>query len=67
MRYFHAAGSVSLSMSKAKAHIDAQANFHDGGHLSGFGWGVFEKIKTASPKAIPYLFTHKLFRRANFF
>jgi len=29
-----------------------------------FGWGVFEKIKTASPEAIPYLFTHKLFRRA---
>jgi len=43
MRYFHAAGSVSPSMSKAKAHIDAQANFHDGGRLSGFGWGVFEK------------------------
>jgi len=32
-------------------------------HKSGFGWGVFEKIKTASPKAIPHNFTHKLFRR----
>ena len=31
---------------------------------SGFGWGVFEKHKTASPKAIPIIFTHKLFRRA---
>jgi hypothetical protein len=28
---------------------------------------VFEKIKTASPKAIPAIFTHKLFRRANSF
>jgi len=28
---------------------------------------VFEKIKTASPKAIPSVFTHKLFQRANFF
>jgi len=35
-------------------------------HESGFGWGVFEKIKTASPKAIPYIFTHKLFQRASF-
>jgi len=25
---------------------------------------VFEKIKTASPEAIPSFFTHKLFRRA---
>jgi hypothetical protein len=45
MRYFHAASSVSPSMSKTKDHINAQANFRDGGHLSGFGWGVFEKIK----------------------
>ncbi|MBN1816243.1 MAG: ATP-binding protein, partial [Sedimentisphaerales bacterium] len=30
-------------------------------------WGVFEKHKSASPKAIPYLFTHKLFRRAKNF
>ena len=29
--------------------------------------GVFEKIKIASPKAIPYVFTHKLFRRAKKF
>jgi len=28
---------------------------------------VHEKIKTASPKAIPYIFTHKLFQRAIFF
>jgi len=25
---------------------------------------VFEKHKSASPKAIPIIFTHKLFRRA---
>jgi len=34
--------------------------------ISGFGWGVFERIKTASPKAIPLFFTHKFFRRAYF-
>ncbi|MBN2269842.1 MAG: hypothetical protein JXN61_04465, partial [Sedimentisphaerales bacterium] len=45
MGYFHAASSVSPSMSKTKDHINAHANFRDGGHLSGFGWGVFEKIK----------------------
>jgi len=45
MRYSHAARSVSPSVSKTKAHIDDQANFRDGGRLSGFGWGVFEKIK----------------------
>ena len=33
--------------------------------LSGFGWGVFEKIKTASPKAIPSIFTHKLLLQRN--
>jgi len=27
---------------------------------------VFEKHKSASPKAIPIIFTHKLFRRANY-
>ena len=43
MHYCHAAGSVSPSMSKTKDHINAQANFHDGDHLSGFGWGVFGK------------------------
>jgi len=28
---------------------------------------VFEKHKSASPKAIPIIFTHKLFRRADLF
>jgi hypothetical protein len=54
MRYFHAAQSVSPSTSKTKAHIDDQANFRDGGHLSGFGWGVFEKIK--QPRRRRFLF-----------
>ena len=32
--------------------------------ISGFGWGVCEKIKIALPKAIPSVVTHKLFQRA---
>ena len=66
MRVFHPAMFVSSFISTAKPLINAQANFCPL-LLSGFGWGVFEKIETPSPKAIHSVFILKLFQTTLFF